>query len=162
MRAVGGAASLLFLISLVLAARGRRELVLLASAFVAGQAAACLLMPRVPWALSPRFIEAAAALSIAYLAFEIVLLPDAGKRWLVAGVLGLFQGAYFSLFLRESEYGAVPFLFGVILTEALLLSILGLVRWRLFRFIRLPRAVPVAASALLVVGLCWFFLRLRS
>ncbi len=42
MRALGGAAQMLFLASLVLAARSRRELILLAAMFLAGQTAAAL------------------------------------------------------------------------------------------------------------------------
>ena len=66
------------------------------------------------FALSPRFIEAAAALTIAYLAFEIILLPQSSMRWLVVGVLGLFHGAYFAAFLSESGYHVATFLTGVV------------------------------------------------
>ena len=162
MRAAGGIAPLLFLLSLTLGARTRPELVAMAAAFLAGQIVACLMTPHIAWTLSPRFIEAAAALSIAYLAFEIVLLPQAGKRWVVAGALGLFQGAYFSMFLRESESGALWFLVGAVAAESLLLLALALTRWRLLRRVTLPTAVPIAASALFAVGMCWFFLRLKS
>ena len=76
MRAAGGLAPLLFLVSLVLAARSRRELMALTASFLAAEALACAMAPRLQLPLSPRFIEAAAALTIAYLAFEIILLPQ--------------------------------------------------------------------------------------
>jgi HupE / UreJ protein len=162
MRAAGGLAPLLFLASLVLAARSRRELVALTASFLAAEALACVLAPRISISLSPRFIEAAAALTIAYLAFEIILLPDSRHRWLVVGVLGLFHGAYFSMFLAESGFHAPAFLGGVVLAELLLIAIFALILAALSRFRWMQRAVPVSASLLLVAGVVWFYLRLRA
>ncbi len=104
MRAAGGLAPLLFLVSLALAARSRTELLALTASFVAAETLACAIAPHMTLSLSPRFIEAAAALTIAYLAFEIILLPQSSMRWLVVAVLGLFHGAYFAAFLNESGY----------------------------------------------------------
>jgi len=161
LRALGGAAQILFLASLVLAARSRRELIALTTSFLVAESLACVLAPRIPWPLSPRFIEAAAALTIAYLAFEIVLLPESRYRWLVVGVLGLFHGAYFSMFLAQSGYRAPAFLSGVALAELLLIALFSLALAALARFAATRRAVPVAASLLLVTGVVWFFIRLR-
>src|SRR5260370_30796218 len=121
----------------------------------------CALAPRIPIALSPRFIEAAAALTIAYLAFEIVLLRDSGQRWLVVGILGLIHGTYFSLFLTSSGYQLWTFLAGVAFAELLVIAALAFAV-RLLRLARIPRAVPIAASALMTVGMIWFFVRLRA
>ena len=137
-------------------------IVTLTGAFLIAETAACLLAPRITFPLSPRFIEAAAALTIAYLAFEIVLLPHSSFRWLVVGVLGLFHGTYFSIFLAQSGYNAATFLAGVALAELLLIAILALIVTRLARFTWMRRVVPVAASMLLTVGVVWFFLRLRA
>ena len=162
MRAAGGMAPLLFLASLTLAARTRRELFMLVASFLVAECLACAIAPRLPLRLSPRFIEAAAALTIAYLAFEIVFLPNSGMRWLVVGVLGLFHGAYFSTFLVQSEYHAVSFLFGVAAAELLLVAVFALIFVGLTRFAWTRRAVPVAASLLLTASLVWFFVRLRA
>ncbi len=162
LRAVGGLAPLLFLLSLVLAARTRRELVMLTLAFVSGETVACALVPRLSLQISPRFIEAAAALTIAYLAFEIVLLPASGQRWLIVGVLGLIHGTYFSLFLTSSGYQLWLFLTGVILAELVVIAAFAFGVHRLLAVIRIPRAVPLAASVLLTVGVVWFFVRLRG
>ena len=162
MRAAGGLAPLLFLVSLSLAARSRRELITLTGSFLIAESLACWIAPRLTIPLSPRFIEAAAALTIAYLAFEIILLPDSSYRWLVVGVLGLFHGAYFAVFLAESGFHALPFLGGVALAELLLITVFALLQSRLVRWARARRAVPVAASVLLAIGVVWFFLRLRS
>jgi hypothetical protein len=162
MRAVGGLAPLLFLVSLVLAARSRVELLSLTAAFLVAEGLACLLAPRVPIPLSPRFIEAAAALTIAYLAFEIVLLPQSTFRWLVVGVLGLFHGAYFSMFLVQSGYRITTFIAGVALAELLLIAALATIVFRLAQFSWMRRGVSVAGSLLLTAGVVWFFLRLRA
>jgi len=161
MRAAGGLAPLLFLASLVLAARSRRELIGLTAAFLVAESLACIIAPRIAFPLSPRFIEAAAALTIAYLAFEIILLPNSGLRWLVVGVLGLFHGAYFSIFLAGSGYHAATFLCGVALAELLLIIVFALTLGRLIRFAKFSRAVPAAAGLLLAVGVVWFLWRLR-
>ena len=162
MRAAGGLAPLLFLVSLVLAARSRRELAALTGSFVAAETLACAMAPRISLSLSPRFIEAAAALTIAYLAFEIVLLPHSSMRWLVVAVLGLFHGAYFSAFLTESRYHAATFLTGVVVCELMLIALFAFLLDRLVRLSFLRRTVPVAASLLLAVGVAWFLLRLRA
>jgi hypothetical protein len=162
MRAAGGLAPLLFLVGLVLAARNRPELVALTASFVAAEALACAMAPRITIPMSPRFIEAAAALTIAYLAFEIVLLPHSSHRWLVVAVLGLFHGAYFAAFLAESGYHFATFLTGVVICELLLIALFAFLLNRLTRLAFLRRAVPVAASLLLAIGVAWFFLRLRA
>ena len=162
MRAAGGLAPLLFLASLVLAARSRRELGALAASFIAAEALACAIAPHLRLSLSPRFLEAAAALTIAYLAFEIILLPRSGSRWLVVAVLGLFHGEYFAAFLTESGYHVTTFLIGVVLCELILIAIFAFVLERLVRLALLRRAVPVAAAVLLAVGVAWFLVRLRA
>jgi hypothetical protein len=162
MRAIGGVAPLLFLMGLVLAARSIREMLTLAGAFIVGEIAACAAAPHVWFTLSPRFIEAAAALTIAYLAFEIVLLPQSGQRWLVVGILGLFHGAYFSIFLSSSGYRMPNFLTGVVIAELIALSILFLLLSKALNVIHVPRAVPALATVLMTVGVVWFVVRVWS
>jgi hypothetical protein len=162
MRALGGAVQLLFLAALVVAARSRRELLALAGMFLAGQVAAALVAPHTAWQPAPRFVEAAAALAVAYMAVEILLLPAAGARWAIAGVLGGFHGLYFHLFLQSTGYRAAYVLAGAALAEVAALSVMALVFTRVARVARALRPVEVSASALLLVGLVWFAMRLRG
>lgn len=160
LRALGGPVQILFLAALALAARSRREALALAALFLAGQVAAVLAVPYTAWQPAPRFVEAAAALTIAYLAIEILLLPQAGARWLIAGVLGAFHGLYFHLFLQTAGYRAEWVLAGAAGVE---LALIGVLAWAFSRFARWARAlrpVQVSASALLVFGMVWFVLRL--
>ncbi len=161
-RALGGVVQVLFLASLVLAARSRRELLALAGMFLAGQTVAALAVRFTSWQPATRFVEAAAALTIAYLAVEILLLPEAGSRWAVAGVLGVFHGLYFDLFLRATGFHPGYVLAGAAVGDLLLIWVFALVFGRLVRWAAALKPVPVSASLLLGTGLVWFFVRLRG
>jgi hypothetical protein len=162
LRALGGAAQILFLASLVLAARSRRELNLLTATFLAGQIAAALIVPQTAWQPPARFVEAAAGLTIAYLAVEILVLPKAGMRWLIVAVLGAFHGLYFALFLRTTGYRAFYVLSGAALAEVAAIAILALLSSYLGKLLAALKPVPFCALALLITGMAWFFLRLRN
>jgi hypothetical protein len=161
-RAWGGLVQVLFLAALVLAARSRKELIWLVAMFFAGQVASVLAIPHTGWQPAARFVEAAAALAVAYLAVEILLLPEAGWRWAIAAFLGAFHGLYFHLFLEETHYPAGYVLAGAGLAELIAIVVLWLGFSRLARMARALRPVEVSASALLAFGMIWFFLRLRS
>lgn len=162
MRALGGAVQILFLAALALAARSRKELLVLTGMFLAGQIAAVLVAPHTGWQPAPRFVEAAAALTIAYLAVEILLLPQAGARWIVVAVLGGFHGLFFCLFLQTTRYRSGLVLLGAGLAEVIVVAVLGIAFLWIGRIARVVRPIQVSASALLVFGMVWFFLRLRS
>ena len=162
LRALGGPVQILFLAALVLASRSGRELLALAVMFAAGQAVSVFGVPHTGWQPAARFVEAAAALAVAYLAVEILLLPKAGARWAVAGVLGLFHGLYFELFVQTSGYRSGWVLAGAFIGEVIVLGVLALVFSRIGRLARALRPVQVSASALLVFGMVWFVLRLRG
>ena len=161
-RALGGAAQILFLAALVLAARSRRELLAITGMFLAGQAVSVFGMAHVLWQPAPRFVEAATALAVAYLAVEILMLPEAGARWVVAGVLGALHGLYFHLFVQTTEYSPALVLAGAAFAQLIAIALLALVLSRVGRLARAFRPVQVAASMLLVFGMVWFLLRLRS
>jgi len=161
-RAWAGLVQVLFLAALVLASRGGKELLALAAMFLGGQIASTLIMPHFGWQPAPRFVEAAAALTVAYLAIEILLLPQAGARWVIAAFLGAFHGLYFHLFLQSTNYHAGFVLLGAALAEGIAITVLWLVLSRITRVARALRPVQVSAGALLAFGMIWFFLRLKS
>ena len=155
LRAVGGAAQWLFFVALAIAARSRKELAALLAMFAGGEIVACLALPHVAWNPAPQFVEAACALTVAYLAVETLWLAQAGQRWLVVGVLGLFHGLYFALFVASSNFSAGWVLAGAVPVEALLIAALG----TLWARMRRPRLTQAAAACLLATGLGWFALR---
>ncbi len=159
-RAVSALASVLFLTCVLLASNNARNLSLLFVMFILGELAASLIGPR---QLSPRFLEAAAALTVAYLAMEILLLPKAGQRWLVVGLLGGFHGLYFALFLNAGVESPAGFLGGVIVGELFIVAVLmGARRAFMKAFPGLPQASQVVAGVLAGPGLSWFAIRLLS
>jgi hypothetical protein len=147
-RAIASPAAL-FLLILMIAARTAREGVALVVMYLAGEWAMRPLAPRIPWLLSPRFIEAAMALTVAYLALEILTLPHAGKRWAVVLVLGLFHGLYFAAF-------PATYLLGAALLQTLLVALLI---WAALKWTT-PQMRRVSAGVLLAAGLGWFASRL--
>ncbi|MBI3698364.1 MAG: HupE/UreJ family protein [Acidobacteria bacterium] len=162
LRAAAGLAQLLFLVALAMAARSRRELYALAASFLTAECASALYIAYGNWSPAPRFVEAAAALTVAYLAVEILLLPEAGHRWAVAAALGVFHGFYFGLFLRDSRMHPLPVLSGVAVAELLGLALFAWILTRVERVAAALKPVRAGAGVLLVVGMAWFFLRLRG
>ena len=161
-RAAGGLIPILFLATLALAARSHRELAALTGMFLFGQVATAVIMPRTSWDPAPRFVEAATALTIAYMAVEILALPKAGKRWLIASALGAFHGLYFALFLRATGFRPAYVLTGAALCEVTLISLFAFCFSRIGRVTARFQPARVAAGLLLGVGMFWFFLRLKS
>jgi hypothetical protein len=161
-RALSGPAQLLFVLALAVAARRSREMAALCGAFALGQVLACVVAIHARFWLSPRFLEAAAALTIAYLAVEVLFLRDAGGRWAVAGALGVIHGVYFAMTLAAGGWAPALFLAGALAAESMVAAVV----WGVSRIAR--HAAPTLrwqtgfASALLAVGLGWFVLRLGS
>ncbi len=162
MCALSGFVQILFLTGLVIASRGRAELLALTGMFLAGQIASALLLPHTGWQPAPRFVEAAAALTVAYLAVEILFLPEAGMRWLIAAVLGAFHGLYFALWIENTGYRAGYVLGGAAIAEVSIIAIVALLFSTIGRRAAALRPATVAASAMLIIGMVWLFLRLRS
>jgi hypothetical protein len=162
-RAFSSGAAVLFLACLVLAARTRQELVWLTAMFILGEALVAVIVPRTSWNPAPRFVEAALALTIAYLAVEILTLPEAGQRWLVALVLGAFHGLSYALYLANTGFDATPVLAGMSAAETAAIALFDLILSRLARIFSsiAPTAHKITATCLLLTGLAWFFYRLK-
>jgi hypothetical protein len=135
---------LLFLAVLAMAARNTREMGILTIAFLAGEFLARPISPRIPMSLSPEFLEALLALTVAYLAAEIVFLPDSEARWAVAPILGIAHGLPFA---------ALPasYLAAACIVQTILLSGLWLAARRMPKTWRRP-----AGGVLLIAGIGWF------
>ncbi|HZT38081.1 MAG TPA: HupE/UreJ family protein [Bryobacteraceae bacterium] len=159
-----GVAHLLFLLALAAAVPERRRFVASVLCFLAGEAAGRLLGPHAPWPLSPRFIEAASALTVAYLALEALMVPNAGGRWIIAGLCGGIHGLSFPALSDGGWIAAISFLAGVFAAQggfAVVLTWLARVLrpGRAFGGLQAARAL---ASLLAIIGLGWFLLRLKS
>jgi hypothetical protein len=144
-RGLLGFTTVLFLFALAVVANDRKQFLTLAAILVAVE----VLLVSVPTIrLSPKFLEAAAALSTAYLAVEKLLVPQAGQRWLVVAILGVFHGLLFRFFNPESQIG---FATGLLAANLLWLGPAALARF-------LP--VKPVAILLALLGTLWFVYRL--
>jgi hypothetical protein len=101
LRAATNWIGLLFLLGLAIAAP---RAVVPFLCFLTGEVMAILIGPRIPSPLAPRFLEAAMALTVAYLAVEILMAADAKNLAWIVGILGLFHGLGISSF--PIRYGA--------------------------------------------------------
>jgi hypothetical protein len=147
-RTLQNTAGLLFLVALALAARSKREALTLAGVFLASEWLARPIGPRIPLAFTARFFEAALALTVAYLAVEILVLPEGKNRWLIVAVLGLFHGLSLAAFPALYQTGA---------TAAQAVMIFPLAAGA--QWMPKPWTRP-AAAALLIGAVGWFGFRL--
>ena len=161
-RVMGGPIQILFVLALVLAGRSRKELLWLAVAFILAESISTVVINAKAWEPPPRFVEAAAALTVTYLAVEILVLPQAGYRWMVAAGMGVFHGFYFGSFLRQTQMDALFVLTGVALGEGLLLLVFAALLSQLNKLAAALRPVQVGSGLLFLIGISWFILRMRS
>lgn len=144
---ITGLTTALFLFAIAITAKDRRQFLTLAATLIAVE----LVLNLVPTVqLSLRFLEAAAALSITYLAVEKLLVPDAGQRWLVVAALGIFHGLLFRFFNQDSRPG---FTAGLLVADLIWLAPAALLRYLPAR----PLTILLAAT-----GFAWFLYTLLS
>ncbi|MFM2124718.1 MAG: hypothetical protein RL328_1169, partial [Acidobacteriota bacterium] len=98
MRFLRSFSALLFLLAIVLAARDVRETAILGGLALLAQWIMRPLVPFLPLALSPDFLESLMALTTAYLAGETLFLPESRVRWAIVPILGLVHGLPFTPF----------------------------------------------------------------
>jgi hypothetical protein len=144
LRLLKSPSGLLFLLVIALAARSWREAALLTVVFVAVEWLVRPLSPFIPLAMSPEFLESVMALTVAYLAGELLFLPQSSARWFVVPLLGLVHGLPFVAF-------PPLYLAGAALVQILLLALAAAAS------LRIPPHWnrPLAAAALLA-ALAWF------
>ncbi len=92
---------LMFLFGLVLVGGRWRSLALAITAFTVGHSITLALAALGVWAPSPRIVEPAIALSIAYVGVENYYVKDAEKRWRITAPFGLVHGFGFAGALQE-------------------------------------------------------------
>ena len=96
-----GADHLVFLLGLILVGGRLRSLIGVISAFTVAHSITLALAALSIFAPSPRLVEPAIALSIAYVGIENLFVADASKRWRITFPFGLIHGFGFAGALRE-------------------------------------------------------------
>jgi hydrogenase/urease accessory protein HupE len=92
---------LLFLLGLIIVGGSVRSLVGVVSAFTIAHSITLALAATGVYAPSPRLVEPAIALSIAYVGVENFFVQDASRRWRITFPFGLIHGFGFAGALRE-------------------------------------------------------------
>jgi hypothetical protein len=147
-RQVTSFASLLFLAGIALAARSVRQAVGMAAVLIAVEWISPALAAKIPTTFSPQFLESAVTLAVAYLAVEILFLPDGGGRWAAVAAAGVFEGVMFGGFPKN-------YLVGANLIQVAGVGLFTLAALRLRQSWRRP-----AAALLLTSALVWFAVQL--
>jgi hypothetical protein len=121
------------------------------------------------WSPSPRFVEPAIALSIAYVGFENFHVKSAEKRWRITFPFGLIHGFGFAGALREiglprPQVPTALVLFNVGV-EAGQLAVMAVLLPVIFTLRKRPwfarYGVNVLSAAVVVAGVAWFADRVR-
>ncbi len=167
---LGGWDHLLFLLGVILVGARLRALVGVVTAFTLAHSITLALAALSVFAPSPRFIEPAIALSIAYVGVENLFVKDARRRWRITFAFGLIHGFGFAGVLREIALpraqvpiALVTFNLGVEIGQlAVLLVAVPLV----LTARRAPwfgdRGVKAVSAAIAVAGAVLFILRLAG
>ena len=167
---VTGYDHLAFLIALVLVGGRPRSLVGVVTAFTVAHSLTLGLAALHLFAPSPRFVEPAIALSIAYVAIENFFVKDASRRWRITFPFGLVHGFGFASALAALDLprARVPaallaFNLGV---EAGQLAVLAAIAAPLYFVRKSPwfrdRGVKLASGALAAAGLVLFAVHLAA
>lgn len=161
---------LVFLLGVVLVGGRWRSILLVVTAFTLAHSITLALAALGVWAPSPRVIEPAIALSIAYVGVENYFVSDAEGRWRITLPFGLvhgfgFAGALQEIGLPQAEVPRALVLFnlgveaGQVAVLALVLPLLAAARRRGWLT---PEAVQVASALIVLAGLVWFVERIAS
>jgi hydrogenase/urease accessory protein HupE len=161
---------LLFLLGLVLVGGRLRPLLLVITAFTLAHSVTLASAALGIWAPSPRIVEPAIALSIAYVGVENWFVRDAEGRWRITFPFGLVHGFGFAGALREIALpaGQVPlallaFNLGVEAGQlAALVAVLPGVYWLGRRGWLGGRGVKAASAMVAAAGLFWFVARVAA
>lgn len=160
---------LVFLFGLVLVGGRLKAIVAAITAFTLAHSISLALATLGVWAPSPRIVEPAIALSIAYVGVENLFVNTADKRWRITFLFGLIHGFGFAGALREIGLPRAE------IPEALVLFNLGveagqlaalavflplLYRLRRYEWFR-GRAVRLLSAGVALAGVTWFLVRLR-
>jgi hydrogenase/urease accessory protein HupE len=154
---------LVFLFGLILVGGRPRALVGVITAFTVAHSITLAMAALGVWAPSPRFVEPAIALSIAYVGVENFFVKSAEKRWRITFPFGLIHGFGFAGALQEIELprDKLPLALGMfnVGVEAGQLAVLAVCLPLVMLTQKKPafarRAVPALSGVIVVAGVAW-------
>jgi hydrogenase/urease accessory protein HupE len=161
---------LVFLFGLVLLRARVKELLAVVTAFTVAHSITLAIATLGIFTPSPRFVEPAIALSIAYVGIENFFVKDASKRWRITFPFGLIHGFGFAGALQEINLphaqiptALVTFNLGVeagqLFAMSLVLPMVMLIRQKDWFE---PQGVRVLSGAVALAGGVWFVMRVAG
>jgi hydrogenase/urease accessory protein HupE len=161
---------LVFLFGLVLLRARVKELLAVVTAFTVAHSITLAIATLGFFTPSPRFVEPAIALSIAYVGIENFFVKDASKRWRITFPFGLIHGFGFAGALAEINLpraqvpvALVTFNLGVeagqLFAMSLVVPMVMLIRQKEWFE---PKGVRVLSGAVALAGGIWFVMRIAA
>jgi hydrogenase/urease accessory protein HupE len=161
---------LVFLFGLVLLRARLKELLAVVTAFTIAHSITLAIAVLGVFSPSPKFVEPAIALSIAYVGIENFFVKDGSKRWRITFPFGLIHGFGFAGALQEINLPStqvpaalVSFNLGVeagqLFAMSLVLPMVMLIRQKDWFE---PRGVRVLSGAVALAGGVWFVIRVAG
>ena len=161
---------LVFLFGLVLLRARLKELLAVVTAFTVAHSITLAIAVLGIFTPSPRFVEPAIALSIAYVGIENFFVKDASRRWRITFPFGLIHGFGFAGALQEINLprpqipvALVTFNLGVeagqLFAMSIILPMVILIRQKDWFE---PRGVRVLSGAVALAGGIWFVMRIAA
>ena len=161
---------LVFLFGVVLLRAKAKDLLVTVTAFTVAHSITLAIAVLGVFSPSPRIVEPAIALSVAYVGVENFFVKDGSKRWRIAFSFGLIHGLGFADALQEIK-PPTPQLpaallsldlgveAGQLLAISLGLPLLMLIRQKEWFE---PKGVRVLSAAVALAGGCWFVIRVAA
>jgi hydrogenase/urease accessory protein HupE len=167
---LSGYEHVVFLFGLVLLRARLKELLAVVTAFTVAHSITLAIAVLGIFTPSPRFVEPAIALSIAYVGIENFFVKDASKRWRITFPFGLIHGFGFAGALQEINLphaqiptALVTFNVGVeagqLFAMSLVLPMVMLIRQKDWFE---PQGVRVLSGAVALAGGIWFVMRISG
>jgi hydrogenase/urease accessory protein HupE len=161
---------LVFLFGLVLLRARVKELLAVVTAFTVAHSITLAIATLGFFTPSPKFVEPAIALSIAYVGIENFFVKDASKRWRITFPFGLIHGFGFAGALAEINLpraqvpvALVTFNLGVeagqLFAMSLVVPMVMLIRQKEWFE---PKGVRVLSGAVALAGGIWFVMRIAA
>jgi len=161
---------LVFLFGLVLLRARLRELLAVVTAFTVAHSITLAIAVLGIFSPSPKFVEPAIALSIAYVGIENFFVKDGSKRWRITFPFGLIHGFGFAGALQQIHVPSaqvpaalVSFNLGVeagqLFAMSLVVPMVMLIRQKDWFE---PRGVRVLSGAVALAGGLWFVIRITG
>jgi HupE / UreJ protein/Domain of unknown function (DUF6702) len=159
---------ILFLLGLLLVGRGFRNLVIIVTSFTVAHSLTLSLA--ILGAIEPAAwtVEAAIALTIAYVGLENLIASDVRHRWKITFLFGLIHGFGFANVLRTMELSQralavslFSFNLGVEMGQVAIVGLMLPFLMFLERTQYRKLVTQVASSVIVALGLFWFYQRVR-